>query len=478
MKKILLITIILILAGTAVFADPETSEIILEDDIIDLRGADARPSRNEAGDDVGEVSTMDELEVGSIFLSVDNHARKVVDIYEHNGRTVIETVEPLPEEVFVALYVPSFEVSLGRENIISTSIADGVTILDEGADRGDMLSSDFSVPADENRSVTWLETDLANDGKDILTVNVDMVLASTEPTNAMLEKLEEYEEAARENDENSDSEGDDSESSNSEGDDESGTETDVSVNGEIGLVGTIRLVEPTFSGGIKKPKLKFSWVSKWWGGYFTIEHVSGYIRGGVEAAHQLDMKLTGTVSLSAEMKIPVYAVMYKKDGVEATIGLYIKIGVDGSISMSVEFSEYSWEEVGATCKLAWPFIPYKVIGECDNYNNFAYRPIVSAEAEAKAGLYLGADLEVLGIGLFEAEAGGGVYIWASGYIEPMGIMGYDSEIGSYGSFEDWIIKVEAEAGIYGEIGAEILTVDLDIWEQKWPFWEWSMDWVL
>ncbi|HAK45569.1 MAG TPA: hypothetical protein DCO79_06575 [Spirochaeta sp.] len=490
MKKVIIISVGFLLLCSAIVAGTDSSEIILEDGIIDLRGAAAMPSRN--GMEPGELSTPDDLEIGSVFLTVDNHARKVVDIYEHNGRTIIETIEPRPEEVFLALYVPDFEQPMGREHISVTSIADGVTVLPPGAGRGDMLSSNFSVPAEQDRTVTWLETHSANDGKDVLTINVDIKISTDCPAENIKDKLKEYADTAKENDrkeqedeDNPDGQAGDGDDSDSDSDSSKPkTELDASVDAEIGLEGTIRLVEPTFTAGIKRPKLKFSWVSKWWGGYFTIKHESGYIKGGIEAAHQLDMKMTGTVSLGAELKIPVVSLVYTNGAVTAIAGLYLKIGVNGQISMAVEFSEYCWTDTGAQCNLVWPFIPTHVSGYVESYNNFAFRPIVSAEAEAKAGLYLGAELEVLGVGMAGAEAGGGAYIAASGYMEPMGIMGFDysigphDSIGAYGSFDNWILELEAEAGIYAEITAEVIGIELDLWEQRWPFWEWHMDMVM
>ncbi len=487
-KLYLLAVFILVFSGTLFAAE---TEMILESGIVDLRGTRSIPSRD--GNEPGALPTPEDLEIGTIFLTVDNHARKVVDIYEHNGRTIIETIEPRPEEVFLALYVPDFEVSLGRENIAASSIADGVTLLPPDAGRGDMLSSEFTPPSEVDRSVTWLETDSGNDGKDVIAVNINIPLAGVAASAIMLDKLktmqDDAKEAARLEQEEADNPdgqastddsgtGDSTDGSSDDSSSKPKSELSFSADGEIWLKGTMRLVEPTFSGGVKKPKLKFSWVSKWWGGYFKISHESGYIKGGFRSAQQLDLKLTGTVTLAEELKVPVYAIVFTYDGVTAILGVYIKIGLSGTISVAVEVSEYSTSEVEAKCNLVWPFIPTKIEGSSDHYSNVAYRPIVSAEAELKAGLYLGADLEVLGIGILGAEAGGGAYIRADGYMEPMSIMGYDDNIGSYGNFDNWILALNAEAGVYAEINATILSVDLDLWSQRWPFWEWHKDWEL
>jgi len=443
---------------------------ILTEKVIDLRATSQLPPRT--ANQPGRNLTPGDLEIGSVFLTVDKHARKVVDIYEHNGKTVIETIEPRPEEVFISLYVPDFEVNLGRENIDISSMADGVSMLPPGASKKDMLSSSFTAPSELDKSVTWMETDPDNDGVDILSFNVDIPLWNSSPSNTLIAELKKKTEDAKEKDK--------------ENDQEDGTttetggkpEVDMGVEGEVRLVGTMRLAKPVFTGGLDMPNMKFSWVSKWWGGYFTIRFEDGYAKAGVRAAQQFDFKLTGTIQLSAELKIPLFAAFFTYSGVSGTIGFYAKVGLDGKISLAAECSEYTTHDVGAKCRLVWPFIPVKFTGQNDTYLNFAFRPIISAEAELKAGLYLGAELEVAGMSVVGAEAGGGAYILVQGYMEPMGIMGYDTRIGSYGNFNDWILDLYAEAGAYAEVTAEILTIDMTLWDHKWPFWEWHQNWEL
>jgi hypothetical protein len=471
-KAVLTIFFICLFPGSLIFAQisMEGYSAILTERVVDLRATSQLPPRS--GNEPGRNLTPDNLDIGSIFLTVDNKARKVVDIYEHNGKTIIETIEPRPEEVFLGLYVPDFEVELGRENVDVSSIADGVTLLPPGAEKKDMLSSSFTVPAEQDRSVTWMETDPANDGVDILSFNVDIPLWSSDLAGAIKDELEKKKDDAKD-DANQDSE-EDGVSSETGGK----PEADMGAEGEIRLVGTMRLAKPTFYGGVDMPSIRFSWISKWWGGYFTIRFEDGYAKAGVRAAQQFDFKLTGTISLSAELKIPLYAVTFTYQGVTGTVGFYAKVSLDGKISLAVECSEYTTHEVGAKCRLVWPFIPVRFTGTNNTYLNFAFRPIISAEAELKAGLYLGAELEVAGITIVGAEAGGGAYILVQGYMEPMGIMGYDTNIGMYGNFNDWILDLYAEAGAYAEVTAEILTVDLTLWDQKWPFWEWHQSWEL
>ena len=178
------------------------------------------------------------------------------------------------------------------------------------------------------------------------------------------------------------------------------------------------------------------------------------------------------------MKIPLFAIKVIYNALDLTLGVYAKIGLDGEISLSVEISEFTKHNVGATCDLIWPFIPVRFSGYQSNYLNFAFRPTISAEAELKAGLYLGGSFDIAGMTIVEVEGGGGAYILVRGYMEPLGIMGFDTIMGGYGNFNNWILDLYAEAGAYVEVGAEILTIDIPLYDQKWPFWEWHKSWEL
>ncbi len=479
-KFIASVFLLVMLSAALLYAD--TSQVlpynaVLADNVIDLRASSQL--RTISNNKPGRVYTAADLKIGSVFINVDNEARKVVSIYENNGRTVIETIEPRPEEVFLDLFIPDFEVNLDRSNVDLSSLAEGVTLLPPEADKKDMLSSKFTAPSKIDKSVTWLETDPTMEGENIyIAFNMDIPLWPSSVSAAVIEGLEAYRDNAIEKDnEKKEEEGETPDSGDS-------NSLDMGTSGEVRLVGTLRLVNPTVTGGLKKPSITVSWVHDWWIIYHPVFHYkSGYAKAEFTAVQQFDFKLTGTVSLSAELKIPLYAVTVKYGSVELLMGFYAKIGLDGEISLSAEVSEYTKHKVGASCDLEWPFIPVKFSGSQSNYLNFAFRPIVSASAELKAGLYLGASFEIAGISVIEAEGGGGAYISAEGYMEPMGIMGYDtgtgdypSGIGSYGNFDDWILDLSAEAGAYAEIGAEILTIEIPLYDKKWPFWEWQKDW--
>lgn len=478
-------------SGAGLWADIPMSGYSAEltEDVIDLRAT--TQLRTKSGNQPGRTFTPEDLEIGDVFLTVDNEARKVVDIYEHNGKTVIETIEPRPEEVFISLYVPDFEVQCDRSNVELASLAEGVTLLPPGADKKDMLSSNFTTAAEQDKSVTWLETDPETEGMDVIAFNIDIPLWTANVSSGLVDNLKAMQDAAKSDTTTSDTTPDtppdpdapdpppDTGGQDGGGDDDDfGGGLSVGASGEVRLVGTLRLAEPTISGGISMPSIKLTWVKKWWGGYPKLSFTEGYAKAGFKAAQQFDFKLTGTIQLSAELKIPLFAIKVIYSGVEALVGIYAKVGLSGQISITAEISEFTRHEVEAKCKLVWPFIPVKFSGTQSNYLNMAFRPTIAAEAELKAGLYLGGELKVVGITIAGAEAGGGAYILVGGYMEPMGIMGYDTKIGSYGNFNDWILDLYAEAGAYFEIGIEIFTIGIPLFDKKWPFWEWHKSWEL
>ncbi|MBN2658864.1 MAG: hypothetical protein JXR86_17550 [Spirochaetales bacterium] len=463
---------ILFISGSSLQAVPSLAgfSAVLVKTIIDLRGINQ--FRSQINNQPGRSFNPGDLKIGSVFMTADNEARKVVNIYERNGQTVIETIEPRPEEVFVSISVPDFKVACDRSNIDISSLAEGVTLLPPGAGSKDMISSDFTAPADLDRSVTWLETDPDTENMDFIALNIDMPLWTQNISGEILESLMEKQNDALEKEKQDDG--------NVRTETGGTASLDVGASGEIRLIGTLRLAEPVVTGGLKMPAVTVTWVHDWWIIYHPEFHFTdGYAKAGFEAAQQFDFRLTGTIDLSAEVNIPLFALVAKDPQtgtVTLTVGFYAKIGLDGQISLSVEVSEFSKHNVNATCDLLWPFIPSKFSGNQSSYLNLAYRPAIAASAELRAGLYLGADFEIAGMTIISAEGGGGGYILVEGYMEPLGIMGFDTEIGGYGNFDDWILDLYAEAGAYMEVGVEILTIGIPIYEKKWPFWEWHKSW--
>lgn len=461
-------------SGSFLFAELPLieSSVILAKNVIDLRAESQL--RTKSNNQPGRVAAAADLEVGSIFISVDNVARKVVDIYEYNGRTVIETIEPRIEEVFLGFTIPDFEVECTRDDVVPSSLTDGVTLLPPGVDRGNMLSAGFDSPAEEDRSVSWLETNPDTENKDVLSFNINKVLWSQSVSGDVLADLKKKKDDAKQKQP-------DPEEENGVSAEAGGKPSlDMGASGEIRLIGTLRVIKPTITGGARWPYIEIVWVHDWWIFYHPefIYH-KGYAKAEFFAAQQFDFKITGTIKLTSALKIPLFGVSVKKEGIELSVGFFIKITLEGEISIAVEVSEFTKISVGASCDLhgLGPIcVPVKFRGYQNNYLNMAFRPIISAEAELKAGLSLEAAFELLGLTIVGAEIFGGGYIAAEGYMEPMGIMGFDSSIGGYGNFDDWILDVTAEAGVFLDIGAEIITIDIPIYNKKWPFWEWHKSW--
>ena len=98
---LLLLFIILGAQMASAKASIHGAEIFLREGIIDLR-ANHQFRKNDGNNPKG-FHTAKDLQVGSIFIDANSEARKVTAIYEENGRTIIETVQPQIEE---AMYGP------------------------------------------------------------------------------------------------------------------------------------------------------------------------------------------------------------------------------------------------------------------------------------------------------------------------------------------------------------------------------------
>jgi hypothetical protein len=472
-QKVLALVLVLVVLGSALYAQSPFAgfTVVFVKNLIDLRAANQ--FRSVENNQPGSVPSPADLKVGDVFMTADDEARKVVSIYERNGNTVIETVVPRAEEVFVNVYVPDFEVEATRENVDMASLAPGVTLRPPGDSGSFSLSPAFAAPDGPDQSVTWLETDPETESMDIITFDVDIPLWSADVSGDVIDALTKTQEDAT-----ADSSG---------GEDEDGTTTeaggkpslDMGAAGEIRLLGTMRLAKPTISGGFQFPYISFSWVEVFWGIYLPVpRYHTGYAKAEFNAAQQFDFRITGTISLTAELKIPLYAVQVTYNSLLLTLGVYIKVGLEGQISVSLEVSEFTRHMVGASCDIHLPFIPVKFRAYQSNYLNVAMRPTIAAEAELKTGLYLGGEFEIAGITIVGVEGGGGAYILVEGYMEPLGIMGFDTIIGGYGNFDEWILDLYAEAGAYVEVGAEILSISIPIYDKRWPFWEWHRSWEI
>jgi hypothetical protein len=241
----------------------------------------------------------------------------------------------------------------------------------------------------------------------------------------------------------------------------------------------LRVNQPRLQGGLNKPSIKISWIRNWWHPpipYPTF--TKGYVWTELTTAQQFDFILKGTLNLSAEVKIPLATLMVVEPNTQLfmKVELYGKLGIEGTLSIGAEVSEYTYLKVRLSSDLIWPFIPTKPSASQSFYMNAAFRPFVAAKAEARAGLYLYGGVGILGIDVIGLEGGGGVYIMADGYMEPMGVMGFDTSSGGYGNFHDWILYVTAEAGSFAIINAKIFTFTKELFFRRWPFWNYAGQW--
>ena len=123
--------------------------------------------------------------------------------------------------------------------------------------------------------------------------------------------------------------------------------------------------------------------------------------------------------------------------------------------------------------LFWPFIPYRFNSGSDFYYNFAFKPTIEAEANIQVGPWVGLDITAFGLTLFGTGAFAGVYATAEGLIEPTGLMGFARGEGVYGSFDDWQVEASAEVGAFFTVSAEVLWLEFDIFDWRWPFLVWE-----
>jgi hypothetical protein len=440
-KKILLITFILIAAAGTGSAKSgiEGTKVLLAPGVLDLRGHHQFKKRD--GNTPKGYHTPADLKVGTVFIDANNEARKVVAIYTENGKTVIDTVQPEMEEAMIGFEIPDQEINFTAEDIDPLSLRDGVTVMNPAA--GSSVSSRAVIPTESK----WLETDPNWMGSNVVTVKIDTNLFEGGAEGNLLE----------------DDDGEEGGGGMPE------SELNVGVSGNIKLEGYLRLAEPKLTVGAKMPRLVFHSPLDWFSSG-VVEHKPGYLRASFEAAEQLDCELTGSLSLSAELNIPLYAFLVQDEkGNKFLIGVYLKVSLEGTITVNFEISEYVNFALSANVDVAWPFIPYDVRFSSSSYANFAVRPTISAEVEKRVGLYLGVQGTILGFDVLAAEAGGGVYANASGWIMAKGIIGYNSDEGVYGSLNDWIWEIVLELGGYIEGNMTVLFWDIDLFEKKWPF---------
>ncbi len=428
------------------------TEVVLAEGVIDLR--ENPQMRKRGADGPGSYYSMEDLQIGSVFIGADNIARKVITIYEDHGQTVIETAEPRIEEVLHSYTIPDQEIRFTRQNIDPQSLYPGVSL----------LSDTYMARSEMPSNGDWLETDPDWMGNDVITMDIDIPLWSG----------------------GSSGEGEadwgGQEVTGTLGDGiETGTANagfNAGISGELRIEGILRIAEPVLRAGSKMPSISVTWVQVWWYfGYPEVTFEDGYLHASFDAAQQFDFKLIGSVSLETEIEIPLLVLIVTDpyNVAKFEVGVYLKIPIEGEIKVVFEISEYTDFNIWSTVDLFWPFIPYNLRAGGDHYTHFSLRPSIEAEVEERLGLYLGMSGSILGFDLLEAEVGGGIYHNTRGYMESRNVIGYSSDAGSYGSlFDSWNYEITMEVGGYVEASITIASIlPIDIFEYKWPFWTWE-----
>lgn len=453
--------------GTALFAQttvPVVGEIVFKSGVIDLRENAQIQRAGTRGP--ARAFTPRDLSVGSIFITSDNEARKVSAIYKDRGKTVIETVQPRIEEVFETFTIPDQTIQFTKTNIKPSSIRPGVTV---SQSNGSFASAQGGRNANQLPiGAPWIETDPRWMDKEIATINIDIPIMESE--DEVSEQLKGA--VSGEGEDGADDENADSDESKKNEVEKKAVEASSEVTGEVRLKGTLKIGMPILRAGAQMPEIKITWVKVWWYvGYPKIEFKPGYLHASVDAAQQLDCKLYGNIKLTAERKIPLFAfVAQPTSSTEFTIGVYVKVTVDGEIVFGFDVSEYADLNVWGTVDLVWPFIPTGIsTGSDRHYFNSSVRPYISAEVEARAGLGVGASAEILGFDIFGAELGGGIYANAQGSLESKNSVGFNSDYGSYGSTSDWAYYIAFELGAFLQADMTFAIWDVNLLDYKWPF---------
>jgi hypothetical protein len=441
------------LSPANVAANPLTDCVmVLEDAVKDLRPNSLM--RDSATTDAGDYSSIEDLQVGDIFISADGTALKVTAINTLGDNVTIETEQPNLSDVMEVLEIPDQSIALNASNVSVASLQSGVTLNTGVAPR----YSSRGLPT----GPTWLDTDTDSD------IQRDSVISFN--LNIGKNVLPEDDNK----DENSNDNSNDNSAESGDGSSDGSTESETDVSLEFGIQGTVRLANPILKVGLKKPVMHIKWVTKWYWpiGYPVISFDKGYIHASFEAAEQIDCTVFGKLSISHETKIPIaeLIVMDPDTTLFAKVEVFARITVDGSITLTFEVNQYLHAETWGTCTLVWPFIPTGVTSGSDFYYDFAVRPTVSAEVEAKAGLlYLGAAVGILGQDLISIDVGGGLYLTANGFIEATDVVGYDKNVGSYGSWANWYYRIQAELGGYVDSTLKIICWEKTLFDKRWPF---------
>lgn len=414
------------------------SDLVLQDNVVDLR-ANAQ-MRAAAGKSIGGYPSVADLQVGSIFISPDNSARRVVGITTDRNTTVIQTDTPPVQDVVAAYYMPDQTVSLTSADIIPGSVRPGVTILPSSG-----VSKAVAISRSLAQGPTWLGTDTSSavQGGTIIKVGLDVPIqnggkqASVTCSYGCLS---------------------------------------AGVNGQVRLKGTLSIVDPQVSAGMKVPSIHVKWVTKHLFGLVRIKipefsTVPGYVHASVNSAEQLDAQLTGTENLTATYEEPLFSLEATTGSSSTKVGVtvYLKVTADGQLSVDFSVDEYARLGIWGTTDLAWPFIPHNTRAGADFYYNFASKPTMSARAKIKMGPLVGSDFSILGIKIMHSTMWGGLYSNAAGRVQANDLVGYDENIGGYGSSSAFSYSGSVEVGGFLNFGVDLAAIKMTLVNHTWPF---------
>ena len=415
-------------------------DLVLQDGVVDLR-ANAR-MRQATGRSVGSYPSVANLQVGSLFITPDNSARRVVSITTRGNTTTIETDTPPIQDVVAAYYLPDQTVSLGSGSIVPGTIQPGVTILDP-------TTRSISGPLARSlaQGPTWMGTDTnsAVQGGQVIRALIDLPIKTSISTS-------------------------------SAGCPPSGCLSSAGVSGEVRLKGTLTIIDPQVSTGMVIPSIHVKWVTKHLFGLVPISIPEfytnpGYIHASLNSAEQLDAQLTGTENLGGTFEYPLFQLEASTSSANTDVGVLVSLKVQANGQVSVDFSidEYARLGIWGSSDLAWPFIPHNVRSGTDYYYNFAAKPTMSATAKVLMGPLLQSDFSILGISIMDGTMWGGLYTKAAGMLQASDIVGYDENIGSYGSSSAFSYSGNFEVGGFLNFGVDLASIKMSLVNRTWPF---------
>lgn len=363
--------------------------INIKNSIIDLRCGGLLNKKADS------LSTEDfsSLKVGSIFIDSDGTAKKVTSIIEEDGDTIIETTKPRMEEVMDGLYIPQQEISLGYENIIPESIAEGVTItpgVNNFGTKGDITNPDYAVGIKISLAQVLKTKKLEDTSWEVY--DKEMVENSDEGINTIRER-------------NADKLFDDEV-----------PEKDITI------IGTLKMKDMGVNVGAAMPYIKTEWVRRWWGGYPRFVQKSGYVNYQYKYKMEKSIYIEGSTKIEGEKKILLYGVNVPGGKLaSASLGVFMKINAVGSVTIGWEMYDYKDVVNGSSADIVFSSTLFSLrnVSKYSITNKSIQRESMAGTfaADLKVGPTIEFELEALGFELAAAEAAMGVGLYAEGCVE-------------------------------------------------------------